>query len=72
CGKTDVLQRAAHTLKSTTAAFGAEGARQAAFRLETIARNGDLDLADEASAALEEQIERLMPQVAALAVGDVQ
>ncbi|MGD8237223.1 MAG: response regulator, partial [Armatimonadota bacterium] len=48
CGKTDVLQRAAHTLKSTTAAFGAEGARQAAFRLETIARNGDLDLADEA------------------------
>jgi CheY-like chemotaxis protein len=60
------LERAAHTLKGLMGIFGAETAKEAALRLESIGQAGDLRPAGEACAALEQHIERLMPEVAAL------
>jgi hypothetical protein len=46
--------------------FGAKGAFEAALRLETMGRRGDLIRAQEAYAVLEEEIERLRPALVAL------
>jgi len=62
-----LLRRAAHTLKGSVAVFGAEAAREAAWRLESIGREGDMDDAPEAWNALESQITRLMPTLSELA-----
>ncbi len=50
------LEHAAHTLKGSVANFGAEKARQAAFRLEALARSGDLTPAAEACSTLEREL----------------
>jgi PAS domain S-box-containing protein len=54
-----VMQRTAHTLKGAVGTFGARPAFEAALRLETMARNGDLTQADEACAALDGSLVRL-------------
>ncbi|MBI1917879.1 MAG: response regulator [Planctomycetes bacterium] len=62
------LRLVAHTLKGSVGTFGATVAFKAASRLELIGREGDLSRAQEAYAALEEAIERLL----AKAKGDFQ
>lgn len=52
------LEHAAHALKGSVANFGAEAARQAAFRLEALGRAGDLRPAPEAYSTLEQEIGR--------------
>jgi HPt (histidine-containing phosphotransfer) domain-containing protein len=52
------LEHAAHALKGSVANFGAEAARQAASRLETLGRAGDLKPAPEAYSTLEQEIGR--------------
>ena len=66
----ETLERAAHTLKGLMSTFGADAAREAALRLETMGRNDDLTEADEACAALQQHAEGLVPQVIALAEGE--
>jgi two-component system sensor histidine kinase/response regulator len=60
------LEHAAHTLKGSVANFGAEAARQAAFRLEALARSGDLTPAAEALSALERELGRFTEALAGL------
>jgi two-component system, sensor histidine kinase and response regulator len=55
------LSRAAHTLKGSIGVFGAHTAREAAERVEQLAREGDLAQAAEAIAQLEAELERLKP-----------
>ena len=54
------IERIAHTLKGSVSNFGAEEAVQAALRLETMARNGDLEHAEEAFRRIETEIGRVM------------
>lgn len=54
------LQRAAHTLKGSADLFAAERVVEAAWRLEIMGRDGDLDGADEALAGLEKEVCALM------------
>jgi signal transduction histidine kinase/CheY-like chemotaxis protein len=53
------LERAAHQLKGSVGNFAAKPAFEAAFQLEKIAGQGDLDKVPEALGALESEIERL-------------
>jgi HPt (histidine-containing phosphotransfer) domain-containing protein len=53
------LERAAHQLKDSLGNFAAKPAIEAAFHLEKIAGQGDLDKVPEALGALESEIERL-------------
>ncbi|MDQ5851613.1 MAG: Hpt domain-containing protein, partial [Chloroflexota bacterium] len=61
-----VLERAAHTLKSSVGTFGAKAAFGAALRLEMVGRSGDLADAEAAYAELEAELARLEPALAAL------
>ena len=70
-GDREGLERAAHTLKGIMGTFGANAAREAALRLETMGRNDDLVQADGVCTALEQHAEGLVPQVIALAEGEV-
>jgi len=60
------LENAAHTLKGSVANFGAEAAREAARRLESMGRAGDLKPASQAYAELEEEIQRFTTALTAL------
>ena len=60
------LQRAAHTLKGSVQIFGVKRPAAAAFRLETMGRDGNLTGAEEAWSALVKEIEKLMPMLADL------
>ncbi len=64
-GDTVKVQRFAHTLKGSLACFGANSAVSAALRLEIMGRDGMMKGADEALGALEKEIERLNPALAA-------
>jgi len=55
------LRRTAHTLKGAVAVFAAEGARAAAFAMETIGREERFAEAEAAWGELERQIGRLLP-----------
>ncbi|MBV9122500.1 MAG: response regulator [Planctomycetes bacterium] len=66
-GDAPLLRRAAHTLKGGVSTFAARAAFEAALRLETMGRTGDLAEAPEALAALLRELERLDPALAALA-----
>ena len=55
------LRRAAHTLKGSAYVFGAEGAAEAAQRLEDMGHAGAFSGALVARKALEKQVERLVP-----------
>jgi CheY-like chemotaxis protein len=61
------LRRAAHSVKGAVAHFGARRAYDAARRLESLARDGNLTDAPAASAALEQEVVRLRPALEALA-----
>ena len=50
------LERAAHSLKGSVATFAAQGAFDAALKLERLGRSGDLKAAEHAYAALESQM----------------
>lgn len=63
------LERAAHTLKSSVGNFAAEAALEAALRLEMMGQKGDLTHAEEAHAALEEEIKRITAAAAAFVKG---
>jgi HPt (histidine-containing phosphotransfer) domain-containing protein len=62
-GDVEGLERSAHSLKGSVANFEARSAVDAAFRLETIGRNGNLDRAGPALADLEAAFESLNPEL---------
>jgi CheY-like chemotaxis protein len=61
------VRRLAHTIKGSAATFAAEATVKAALRLEVMGRNGNLSGAEEAYAALERQLGRLLPALQARA-----
>lgn len=61
------LEHAAHALKGSVSNFGAEPAREAAYRLEMLGRTGDLTPAPEACSVLEHEIGRFTDALHALA-----
>ncbi len=63
------LALAAHTLKGSAGVFAAAAAAEAAFRLETIGREGDWGRAKEAWAGVRREMARLTPALTALAEG---
>jgi CheY-like chemotaxis protein/HPt (histidine-containing phosphotransfer) domain-containing protein len=68
-GDAPKLHRAAHTLKGSAGNFRAGPAFEAAQRLESLARHGNLAGAREAADALDRELERLTPALAGLAAG---
>jgi HPt (histidine-containing phosphotransfer) domain-containing protein len=62
----NALHRAAHTLKGAIGNFGANGAFDAALRLEMLGRAGDLTNVEEAYAELEIAILHLQDALVAL------
>ena len=60
------LARPAHTLKGALATLAARAAAEAARRLESVGRADDLGSAEEACAALERELQRLEPELAAV------
>jgi HPt (histidine-containing phosphotransfer) domain-containing protein len=62
-GDARTLEHAAHALKGSVANFGAEAARDAAFRLEALGRAGDLKPAPDAYWALEHEIQRFTQEL---------
>ena len=65
-GDAKALEHAAHALKSSVGNFAAHAAFQAASRLEMLGRQGDLAEAQEAYAALQQEIARLRPAMLSL------
>jgi PAS domain S-box-containing protein len=65
-GDAAALHRQAHTFKGMVGHFGAAEALEAARRLESLGRDGDLASAAESLAALERAVERLRPALARL------
>lgn len=57
---------AAHQLKGLLAQFGADRARDLAYRVETAGRAGDVKQAGEAFAELEQMMEKLRPELTAM------
>jgi HPt (histidine-containing phosphotransfer) domain-containing protein len=68
-GDATSLHHAAHTLKGCVANFGANAAREAAFRLEKLGRSGDLQSAPSACQALESAMQSFESALGALARG---
>jgi two-component system sensor histidine kinase/response regulator len=64
------VRRAAHTIKGAVDNCGAGSAFDAAFRLERMAGEGRLTGADEAVAALDQEIQRLLPALRGYARGE--
>ena len=60
------LHHAAHALKGSVANFCAQGAIEGAYKLECMGRAGDFAGAEEALAALEQQMQSLEPALVAL------
>lgn len=65
-GDAHALERAAHNLKGSVANFGAEPAREAAYRVECIGRQGDLSSAAAAIAELDDQLGLLQAELVTL------
>ena len=66
-GEADALRRAAHTLKGSVGTFSQDGAYEAALRLETMGREGDLGDAQAALDVLEGELGRFRPVLKQLA-----
>ena len=62
-GDAEALESAAHSLKGSVSNFAGSAAVEAALRLETMGRDGDLTDAPAACAALEREIARLLPEL---------
>jgi CheY-like chemotaxis protein len=60
-GEMAELRRAAHTLKSSADVFAAKPVVAAAWRLETMGRDGELTYAEDAWSDLEHAVSRLLP-----------
>jgi HPt (histidine-containing phosphotransfer) domain-containing protein len=58
-GQTDEIRRAAHTLKSSGATFGATNLSELSRQLEALARSGSLEGADELIARIDAEYERV-------------
>jgi HPt (histidine-containing phosphotransfer) domain-containing protein len=58
--------RLAHTLKGEVGNFGARAAFQAALKVEMLGRSGNLEGIEPAWAALEAEVQRLLPALTAL------
>ncbi|MEP6936532.1 MAG: PAS domain S-box protein, partial [Chthoniobacterales bacterium] len=67
-GDATAFRNGAHTLKGAVGIFGADAARDAARRLESLGREGDLAHAHQAYTALETEMDLLKPTLAALGV----
>jgi HPt (histidine-containing phosphotransfer) domain-containing protein len=65
------LERAAHSLKGSIANFGSDPAYHAAFELEQIGRNKNLEHAAEAYARLLSVMGHVCPELEALSAGTV-
>jgi len=63
------LQASAHALKGSVSNFSAHAAAEAALRLETLGRQGEVTPAEEAYRTLEEEIGRLQVELGVLAKG---
>lgn len=57
----EIVRRAAHSLKSNSASFGAQRLANAARELEMIAKSGSLDGATVKLAAIEAEFTQLLP-----------
>lgn len=68
-GDAEALQHAAHTLKGCVANFGAGPACEAASRLETIGRSGNLAPAPVACTELESELARFTQALSVLSSG---
>ena len=66
CGDSDAVARLAHALKGSVGNFAARHAVDAAQKLETIGRTGEIARGLEVYAELDEAIERLKPALLAL------
>ena len=64
------VSRAAHRIEGTLGTVGGIASAQAANRLQTWASEGELDKAGRALEELEREMERLTPELTALANGD--
>jgi len=62
----DAVQRSAHTLKGAVGNFSAQSAYNAAYKLETIGHDGDLNEAPAAYSLLKQEISRLKPALSNL------
>jgi two-component system sensor histidine kinase/response regulator len=60
-GDCETIERCAHTMKGSAGTLGGVAAAHAALRLEKMGHSGNLQNALEACAALESEIERLIP-----------
>src|SRR6266404_145013 len=69
-GDTAKLRRVAHTLKGAVDWFGAKDAVAAAWRLESMGQHGNMADGEEARQALEQEIDRIKPLLAACARGE--
>jgi HPt (histidine-containing phosphotransfer) domain-containing protein len=69
-GDTAKLRRVAHTLKGAVDWFGAKDAVAAAWRLESMGQHGKVADGEEARRALEQEIERIKPLLAACVRGE--
>jgi len=65
-GSFQELERAAHSLKSSMAIFGATAAYEAALRLERMSAAGDASGLADALASLEEEAARVMSELSVL------
>lgn len=68
-GDAGALERAAHALKGSISNFGATAAYDAALRLETMGRTGELDSTAEALGVLDAALVRLGPELRRLVSG---
>ena len=71
-GEMAELRRAAHTLKGSADVFAAQPVVDAALRLETMGRDGDLTYGEDAWSDLEDVVARLLPTLRAAAKMDEQ
>ena len=69
-GDSHSLERAAHALKGSVGNFMADRTYEAAFRLEKMGRQGNMERAPDACRALEAELDRLAPALKALAAED--
>jgi HPt (histidine-containing phosphotransfer) domain-containing protein len=70
-GDMQVLARNAHSMKGAASNFLAYGTSSAALQLEKDANDGDLESARASLAALENVVERLLPELANLCQGSL-
>ena len=71
-GDGKALERAAHSVKGAVSSFGAQAAREAALKLESIGRSGDLTHAAGAWAELESELAHLTQALAVFRTEQVQ